>query len=141
MFRQKRFGETKRGRLCQSLPTPAQLRFPPVDGLSVRGDFDGGALSSDFGPMILKRVLKRLRAAWPKTHSWPQSFRVVLKAEVMSLGDNPRFVVTSLNQPTPNSSIGSCIVPAVRMKTSSCLDYLLKYSGIRPSVWFMNHSG
>jgi len=131
--------------------------------------------------MILKRVLKRLRAAWPETHivlrgdghfsnpelmaltledpytdfifgltgnrvlsqlaapfletnrpqheircenarkadsavphstrtyhevdyaagSWPQSFRVILKAEVMSLGDNPRFVVTSLDQPTP----------------------------------------
>lgn len=33
--------------------------------------------------------------------TWPQSFRVVLKAEVMTLGDNPRFVVTSLNQPTP----------------------------------------
>ena len=35
--------------------------------------------------------------------SWPQSFRVVLKAEVMTLGDNPRFVVTSLNLPTPES--------------------------------------
>ena len=33
--------------------------------------------------------------------SWPQSFRVVLKAEVMSQGDNPRFVVTSLDQPAP----------------------------------------
>ncbi len=36
--------------------TPEQLRFPPVAGLSVRGDFDGGALSSDFGPMILRGV-------------------------------------------------------------------------------------
>ena len=33
--------------------------------------------------------------------SWPQSFRVILKAEVISLGDNPRFVVTSLDQPSP----------------------------------------
>jgi hypothetical protein len=40
-----------------SKSTPEQLRFPPVAGLTVRGDFDGGALSSDFGPMIL---LKRL---------------------------------------------------------------------------------
>ncbi len=39
-----------------SKSTPEQLRFPPVDGLSVRGDFDGGALSSDFGPMILRGV-------------------------------------------------------------------------------------
>lgn len=33
--------------------------------------------------------------------SWPQPFRVILKAEVMTLGDNPRFVVTSLDRPTP----------------------------------------
>ena len=31
---------------------PEQLRFPPVAGLTVRGDFDGGALSPDFSPMI-----------------------------------------------------------------------------------------
>ncbi len=40
--------------------TPEQLRFPPVAGLSVRGDFDGGTLSSDFGPMILRGVDQRL---------------------------------------------------------------------------------
>jgi hypothetical protein len=33
--------------------------------------------------------------------SWPQSFRVILKAEVTAHGDNPRFVVTSLEAPTP----------------------------------------
>jgi hypothetical protein len=33
--------------------------------------------------------------------SWPRAYRVVLKAEVMSLGDNPRFVVSSLQAPTP----------------------------------------
>jgi hypothetical protein len=31
--------------------------------------------------------------------SWHKLFRVVLKAEVMALGDNPRFVVTSMNLP------------------------------------------
>jgi hypothetical protein len=36
-------------------------------------------------------------------NSWPQSFRVILKAEVMSLGDNPRYVVTSLDLPTPEN--------------------------------------
>lgn len=50
--------------------TPYQLRFPPVDGLTVRGDFDGGAMSSDFGPMILRGVdhhiglTRRLAAAF-----------------------------------------------------------------------------
>ncbi len=33
--------------------------------------------------------------------SWAQPWRVVLKAEVMQAGDNPRFVVTSLAAPTP----------------------------------------
>jgi DDE family transposase len=33
--------------------------------------------------------------------SWAQPWRVVLKAEGMSAGDNPRFVVTSLDAPTP----------------------------------------
>lgn len=36
--------------------TQESLRFPPVDGLSVRADFDGGAMSSDFGPLILRGV-------------------------------------------------------------------------------------
>jgi hypothetical protein len=33
--------------------------------------------------------------------SWAHPWRVVLKAEVMRAGDNPRFVVTSLDAPTP----------------------------------------
>lgn len=33
--------------------------------------------------------------------SWPKRYRVVLKAEVMARGDNPRFVVTSLTDPAP----------------------------------------
>jgi hypothetical protein len=36
------------------------LPFPPVDGLTVRGEFDGGALSSDFGPMILRGVDRQI---------------------------------------------------------------------------------
>jgi hypothetical protein len=33
--------------------------------------------------------------------SWAQPWRVIVKAEVMAAGDNPRFVVTSLQAPTP----------------------------------------
>ncbi len=33
--------------------------------------------------------------------SWPKIYRVVVKAEVMALSDNPRYVVTSLTDPTP----------------------------------------
>ena len=35
--------------------------------------------------------------------SWHAPFRVVLKAEVMALGDNPRFVVTSMQLPEPHT--------------------------------------
>jgi hypothetical protein len=33
--------------------------------------------------------------------SWAQPWRVIVKAEVMAAGDNPRFVVTSLEAPAP----------------------------------------
>ena len=40
--------------------TPEQLRFPPIDGLTVRADFEGGALSSDFGPLLLRGVDRQI---------------------------------------------------------------------------------
>jgi hypothetical protein len=44
----------------------------------------------------------RLYAEFPYgAASWPPPWRVLLKAEVMAAGDNPRFVVTSLAAPTP----------------------------------------
>ena len=44
----------------------------------------------------------RLYAEFPYgADSWAQPWRVILKAEVMAAGDNPRFVVTSLAAPTP----------------------------------------
>jgi hypothetical protein len=41
--------------------TPEQLRFPPIDGLSIRADFKGGELSTDFGPMLLRGVDQQIR--------------------------------------------------------------------------------
>jgi Transposase DDE domain group 1 len=40
--------------------TPEQLRFPPLDGLTVRADFDSGALSSDFGPLLLRGIDRQI---------------------------------------------------------------------------------
>ena len=37
-------------------PQQEQLRFPPIAGHTVRADFDGGALSSDFGPLVMRGV-------------------------------------------------------------------------------------
>jgi hypothetical protein len=36
------------------------LHFPPAEGLTVRGEFDGGALSSDFGPMLLRGIDRQI---------------------------------------------------------------------------------
>lgn len=40
--------------------TPEQLRFPAIDGLTVRASFDGGALSTDFGPLLLSGVDRQI---------------------------------------------------------------------------------
>lgn len=40
--------------------TQEQLCFPPVEGLTVRGSFDGGALSSDFGPLLLRGIDRQI---------------------------------------------------------------------------------
>jgi hypothetical protein len=52
-----------------SYSSPTQLCFPPVDGQTLRADFEGGALSSDFGALLLRGIdrqiglTKRLTAA------------------------------------------------------------------------------
>src|SRR5919108_4071017 len=40
--------------------TPEQLRFPPIPGYTVRADFDGGALSSDFGALLLRGIDRQI---------------------------------------------------------------------------------
>jgi len=39
---------------------PEQLRFPPLPGYTVRADFDGGALSSDFGALLLRGIDRQI---------------------------------------------------------------------------------
>jgi len=40
--------------------TPEQLSFPPVAGHTVRADFQGGALSSDFGVLLLRGIDRQM---------------------------------------------------------------------------------
>lgn len=40
--------------------SPKPLCFPPVTGYTVRADFEGGALSSDFGPLLLRGVDRQI---------------------------------------------------------------------------------
>ena len=41
-------------------PQQEPLRFLPIAGHTIRGDFDGGALSSDFGPLVMAMALRML---------------------------------------------------------------------------------
>jgi hypothetical protein len=43
-----------------SYSTPEQLQFPPVSGYTVRAAFDGGALSSDFGALVLRGIDRQI---------------------------------------------------------------------------------
>ena len=40
--------------------TPEQLHFPPLAGHTVRADFEGGALSSDFGALLLRGIDRQI---------------------------------------------------------------------------------
>jgi hypothetical protein len=40
--------------------TPEQLHFPPLAGYTVRADFEGGALSSDFGALLLRGLDRQI---------------------------------------------------------------------------------
>jgi hypothetical protein len=51
---------------------PEQLRFPPVEGFTLRGDFEGGALSSDFGPLLLRGIDQQIGL----THRLAESFEL-----------------------------------------------------------------
>jgi Transposase DDE domain group 1 len=43
-----------------SYSTPQQLRFPPLAGYTVRADFAGGVLSSDFGALLLRGIDRQI---------------------------------------------------------------------------------
>ena len=40
--------------------TPQQLWFPPLAGYTIRADFEGGALSSDFGALLLRGIDRQI---------------------------------------------------------------------------------
>jgi hypothetical protein len=40
--------------------SPKQLCFPPRAGQTIRADFDGGALASDFGALLLRGMDRQM---------------------------------------------------------------------------------
>ena len=47
-----------------------QLRFPAINGLTVRADFNGGVLSTDLGPLILGGVDRQIQVAHQMTKAF-----------------------------------------------------------------------
>jgi len=43
-----------------SYSRPTQLCFPPVGGQTLRADCEGGALSSDFGALLLRGIDRQM---------------------------------------------------------------------------------
>ena len=43
-----------------SYSSPTHLCFPPVGGQTIRADFAGGALSSDFGALLLRGIDRQI---------------------------------------------------------------------------------
>ena len=40
--------------------SPEHLCFPPIAGQTIRADFEGGALSSDFGALLLRGIDRQM---------------------------------------------------------------------------------
>jgi hypothetical protein len=49
--------------------TPEHLCFPPIAGQTVRADFQGGALSSDFGALLLRGMDRQIGLTPPPSGS------------------------------------------------------------------------
>jgi hypothetical protein len=47
--------------LLRSDGSPKQLGFPPIAGQTIRADVEGGALSADFGVLLLRGIDRQIR--------------------------------------------------------------------------------
>ncbi len=92
--------------------TPHQLHFPPVAGFTVRGDCEGGALSFDFGPLLLRDInrqiglTERLAAALRDKHH-PASIATPCACSWHSASPTSPQVILTPMTPTPCATIPS----------------------------------
>ena len=78
---------------------PQQLRFPPISGFSVRGDFQGGALSSDFGPMLLRGVDQQIGLIEPTFRTSFSRFRnIALHSALPATSAKPHGIGSNSGQ-------------------------------------------
>ena len=94
--------------------TPEQLRFPPIDSLSIRADFKGGALSTDIGPMLLRAVDRQVGLSDHLARAFDDRRHASYTGHPLPDLSSPRWIC-----PTPNVSIEISIVPVDRMRITS----------------------
>ena len=77
--------------------TQESLRFPPVEGKTVRADFDGGAVSSNFSPVLLLGVDRQIGRTWVMNHieSRPvKNCNYIFLAPIPAVFQPPRYKAT-----------------------------------------------
>lgn len=87
--------------VCGLAGNAVLLRQAPPSLQEARGLYQQRTLQAQAHgdrPPVSSRVYEEFAYA---AGSWSQPWRVIVKAEVMAAGENPRFVVTSLEAPTP----------------------------------------
>ena len=77
------------------------MAAPLRDEAKILHAYRRSLLSRNEAPVESTRLFEEYEYA---AASWPQTFRVILKAEVMEAGDNPRFIVTSIAELSPETA-------------------------------------
>ncbi len=79
----------------------AAMAIPLLDEARALHAYRSSLLKVNEAPAESTQLFEEYKYA---AKSWPQAFRTILKAEVMDAGDNPRFIVTSIKDISPETA-------------------------------------
>jgi len=79
----------------------AVMAVPLLDEARALHAYRSSLLKANEAPAESTQLFEEYEYA---ANSWPQAFRTILKAEVMDAGDNPRFIVTSIKDLSPETA-------------------------------------
>ena len=79
------------------------LQSASISGKKVTADFTGGDVTSDVGVLVMKETANKIgiienltKEIHYQAGTWHRALRIIIMAEVSVMGENLRFVVTSL---------------------------------------------
>ena len=110
-----------------SYSTPEQLHFPPLSGYTVRANFDGGALSSDFGALLLRGIDRQIG---------------LTERLAAAVRDKRHRRILTIRSGTSSPNVSTKLPPAMRtaMMRTARYDPMFKlrwnaYRSILPKTW------